>query len=328
MLGAGVLTLAVWSARQGAVEHPSPLVDDVVSDVDRAGHGSVAVSARSRRTAEFFAVRKEQQIQRLLTDIQKQFLTRDKLKQSEYYVQQVDALADEDVPLVLQRLDDELRRSEFGVLLLRRWTGINPAAAVQWVQQLPDDAEKNTLLAQAATVWSGADLNAAVSWVRQLPEGDAQQGALQAVAREVSRQEPFTALELANKLPPGTERDGLILRAIDEWAAREPVEALRWTAKITDPAWQQQVRASLVPVIAGIDGAAGAELTAKWLPPGPEQQKVALAVILRWAQESPEAAAEWVNRFPAGTMRLAALDNLKRLRLVQGPVVEESSELP
>jgi hypothetical protein len=291
-----------------------------------AVHGSVRATraevnvtpppARAHRLrGEFLASQKEKHIQRLLANIVAALPQEDQLRRSDYLVNQVETLAEEDVPLVLQRLDAELRGSEFGVLLVRRWAETEPAAAAAWTQEL--GAERDELLKNVASVWSNADLNAAVAWAKGLTEGEGQQAALRVVSEETIRQQPATALELAASLTSGPEREQVTIRALNEWATQEPVTALRWVASITDTQWQQQLKASLIPTIASIDGGSGAQLTTAWLSAGPEQERIAVAVVQRWAQQSPEQAAAWVERFPEGRMRLAALDNLKRLGSLQ-----------
>lgn len=325
ILGSGgiLLLLAIWSA---CLEMTGPVSEEVQLQADGQ---EVSFRLRSRGTAgEFYAARKEQHIQRLLKGVGVELQNRDKLLQSDYLSRQVGVMAIEDVPLVWERLDEGMRQSEFGVLLLRRWAENDPFMAARWVQQLPAGEEKNLLLAQVAVAWCGQDIKGAVAWATGLPESASQSSAVMAVAEEAIRVDPFSALELTAQLAPGAERDQLTLRAINEWASHEPVEALRWTAQISDPAWQQQVRNSLIPVIASIDGAAGARLAGAWLGAGPEQRLVMVAVVQRWAQESPEAAAEWVKRFPAGAMRVAALDNLKRLEEVHKTDLEASPLIP
>jgi len=279
-----------------------------------AEHLPAASHLRVRKPAgEFFASQKEKHIQRLLANILAALPEKDQLLRSDYLVRQVEMLVDEDVPLVLSRLDDDLRKSEFGTLLLRRWTVMAPADAAEWVLQFPSGEERDRLLQQVAIMWSNQDVKAAFAWGQNLSQEGNQVDVRMAMVEEAIRQDPASALEMANGLQHGTGRELLIIRALSEWAAREPVAALQSVASVTDPVWQQQLRAALVPVIAGFDGRSGARLAATWLTASPEQERVVVAVVQRWAQESPEAAAEWVDRFPAGSLRLAALDNLTRI---------------
>ncbi len=311
VMGTGVALLTVWSwVGDSAVRRT---VENETTLQHQSAEGSSArTSQRLRKPPEaFFAERKEKHIERLLAGIYAALPERDELKRSEYFLRCADGLANEDVPLVLQRLDDTLRGSEFGVLLVRRWAETEPAAAAAWAQEL--GGERDELLKHVASVWSNTDLNAATEWAKALVEGEGQQAALLAVTEETIRQQPASALELAASLTSETEREHVTIRALNEWATQEPVSALRWVASITDIKWQQQLKASLIPTVASIDGASGAQLTTAWLPAGSEQERTAVAVVQRWAQQSPEDAAAWVNRFPAGSMRLAALDNLKRI---------------
>jgi hypothetical protein len=281
---------------------------------------------RARKPAgEFFASQKEKRIQRLLANILAALPEKDQLLRSDYFVHQVELLADEDVPLVLQRLDDDLRHSEFGTLLVRRWTELSPKVAADWVHQLADGEGRDELMAQVAMVWSNLDINSASSWAQSLmKESDLTKVKL-IVAEAVIRQDPSLALGLVSTLPAGPAKEQLTLRAVNEWTTYEPVAALRWVAGITDPVWQSRLRTAMVPVIASIDGNSGARLAVTWLPPGQEQERTAVAVVQRWAQQSPALAAEWVARFPAGSLRMAAMDNLERITRSNDAVLEKVS---
>jgi hypothetical protein len=239
------------------------------------GNAPLPAGSRFGKPAEeFFAARKEKHIQRLLANLIATLNESDQLKRSEHFLRRMEALADEDVPGILQRLDEHLRRSEFGILLVRRWAQADPGAAAQWVEQLTDGEERNGLLVQVATLWSNHDLAASAEWAKSLSDENSRQTALFAVTEEAIRQTPASALQLAGGLSAAPARQQLTIRALNEWAVQEPVAALQWVAAVTDPVWQQQLRASLVPVIATLDGRSGARLAAIWLPQGQNRSEL------------------------------------------------------
>lgn len=302
--------VCLWPGHEPVKMAPGEVGVAVAQGAER----SAPVSGRVRKSvAEFHAEQKEKRIRRMIENVLANLPQKDLLQRSAYLTQQVESLADEDVPLILARLDEGLRQSEFGVLLLRRWAGVDPKAAAMWTEMLPPGEERNALLQQVATLWAEQDLAAANVWVSSLSDAEMRQTALQALAEETVRTQPAVALDMAGRLAPGQERDQLTIRALSEWATLEPVSAMRWMARVDDPVLQRQMMAALIPVIANMDGNSGAQLTVAWLKPGAEQERIAVAVAQRWAQESPSAAAEWVSRFPEGRMRMAAVDNLVKI---------------
>jgi len=314
MLGISTVAAVVCLALLNRSKPTSADAPDFSPIVKPASDEVTHVSGRVRKpAAEFYAEQKEKRIRRMIENTVANLPQKDLLQRSAYFTQQVESLADEDVPLVLTRLDEGLRQSEFGVLLLRRWAGMDPKAAAMWAQTLPAGEEHKASLQQVATLWAEQDLAAANTWVSDLSDTEMRQTALQALAEETVRTQPAVALDMAGRLAPGQERNQLTIRALSEWATQEPVSAMRWMARVDDPVLQRQMMAALIPVIANVDGNSGAHLTVAWLKPGAEQERLAVAVAQRWAQESPEAAAEWVNRFPEGRMRMAAVDNLVKI---------------
>ena len=65
------------------------------------------------------------------------------------------------------------------------------------------------------------------------------------------------------------------------------------------------------------DGAAAATLAANALGAGDEQDRAAVSIVQRWAQNSPQAAASWVAQFPDIPARDAAVENLLALWTAQ-----------
>jgi hypothetical protein len=65
------------------------------------------------------------------------------------------------------------------------------------------------------------------------------------------------------------------------------------------------------------DGAAAANLAATALDAGEDQERAAVAIVQRWAQKSPRAAATWVEHFPDTPARDASAQNLVALWTVQ-----------
>lgn len=289
---------------------------------------NVSGSARVKRSAaEFQADQKEKRIQRILAGVAARLAQPDLVLRSEYFTQQVESLADEDVPLLFGRLDAGLQQSEFGVLLFRRWMTSEPATAVRWVETLPAGEARHAMLTQAALVWAEQDTKAAISWAQALADTEVKQQVLTTIADELVGTQPQEALQLTTQLVSGTAKQQVMSRALAEWAAQEPVNALRWMARVEDHASQLELRKALIPVIAAIDGDSGARLTVAWLKPGAEQERVAVAVVQRWAQTAPDAAAEWVNRFPVGAMRDAAVDNFTKILLAQKQDAESSAKV-
>lgn len=104
-----------------------------------------------------------------------------------------------------------------------------------------------------------------------------------------------------------------MLRAASEWAATDPESAVAWAHQIADPTLRDSVLAGVAAAWGDADPVAAATLAAKGLPPGRQQADAVIAIVQRWAQTDPQAAAQWVAEFPESTLRATALDNLANL---------------
>jgi hypothetical protein len=176
---------------------------------------------------------------------------------------------------------------------------------------------RRAALEQVAIAWANTDLPAAAGWVHALPEGDSKQAATLDLAYEAARTEPVAALELASTLPPTRERDDLLVHAVSQWSGTDSTTAAAWAMKVLDPSLRQRLVAAVAVASAEQDGAVAATLAASALGAGDEQDRTAVSIVQRWAQNSPQAAASWVSQFPDVPARDAAVQNLLALWTAQ-----------
>ncbi|HUR45200.1 MAG TPA: hypothetical protein VMZ27_04910 [Candidatus Saccharimonadales bacterium] len=222
---------------------------------------------------------------------------------------------------VLDRLTVESTplAAEITQLLLRRWAESEPEAAAAWTASLPEGISARSGIEQVTIAWASQDLGAAAAFVRALGEGPTKRAAIIALAYEAARTEPKTALELARDLPASPERDDLLIHAFSQWAGVDAPSATEWSIKVLDPRLRQRLLATAAVGGAEQNPIASARLAAGALEAGPEQNRAAVSVVERWAQQSPEAAAAWVSQFPAGPSRDQAIQNLLRIWSTKDP---------
>jgi hypothetical protein len=167
-------------------------------------------------------------------------------------------------------------------------------------------------LPQIAIAWANANLSAAASWTAGLPESSAKEAALLGLAYEAARSEPVTALKTATMLSPTAERDSLVVHAFSQWVTTDAAAASAWAETVPNAALRERLLSMAAIAFAKQDGQAAATFTAEALGAGPEQERAAVGVVQRWAEESPEAAAAWTSQFPDSPARQSALEWLQK----------------
>jgi len=224
----------------------------------------------------------------------------------------VESISDSELPARLEALANETNPEavEMRLLLVDRWAQRDPMAAAAWVSRLGESPPSRAMVKQVAVAWANTDLTAAASWLRALPEGEGRQIATIGLAYEAARTEPLTALDLAVALPPTRERDDLLVHAVSQWAGVDASVAADWTLKVPDPILRQRLVASVAIALAGQDPVAAVALAVNGLAAGDEQDRAAVSIVQRWAQQSPQTAASWVAQFPEIPSRDPAMQNL------------------
>ena len=253
-------------------------------------------------------------------------------RSSEALERSVESIALVDLPAKLDALVAETNSEsvEMSLLLVRRWAEGNPEAAAAWVLQHRDSPGSRAAVEQVAIAWANTNLTAAASWVRALPDGDTKQRATLSLGFEAARTQPMAALEFATELSPTRERDDLLVHAVSQWAGIDARAALTWTLDVPDPALQQRLMASVAIALTEQDAEAAAVLVAEGLAVGEEQDRAAVSIVQRWAQQSPKNTAAWVAQFPDNSSRTAAVQNLVAIWVSQDreAAIEWLRELP
>lgn len=216
-----------------------------------------------------------------------------------------------DIPITLDELKElGYGESEIFQRLVRRWAQADGHEAAAWAEQLPVGSLRENSLSAVAIEWANTDLNSTVAWARQLPDASEQQTILLAAANEAVRTDPMASLRIAVALPADGGRDETIRRAATEWASQDAASAVDWAKQIPDETLRSKVLAAEAVAWSESAPESAATLAVESLPPGRLLDDTVVSIVQRWAQRQPEAAAAWVEQFPEGPLRAAAVENL------------------
>jgi hypothetical protein len=194
---------------------------------------------------------------------------------------------------------------------IRNWAQSAPRAAAEWATALPPGANRLFVLETASLAWGDSDPASAAQWARSLRDETERTLALTDIAGEAVRSSPLLALELAQSLPE-TARDEIVPRAATQWAAQDPAAAADWARQIPGESLRVTTLAGIATAWSEQDPATAAAFAAKELPAGRMQSDTIVSIVQRWAQQSLADAAAWVNQFPEGSLRDAAMEALAK----------------
>ena len=198
-----------------------------------------------------------------------------------------------------------------------------------WAEKAPHEALDAVLgmgsgpyarsLAIVYETWADQDVTAAVASLDGLPSEHVRQCAGMAIAGESIRTDPNQALQLVVGLPQSPERDSLLVRASAEWANHAPDEAVAWTQGIEDKDLRMTITAGIATTMGETDPNAAAELALKTLQSGKLLDDTVVAILQRWAQTDPQAAAAWLEKFPEGQLREDAMSSFVKIWSAKDP---------
>jgi len=194
---------------------------------------------------------------------------------------------------------------------IRNWARSSPQAVALWGTMLPAGGNRHFAIETASLAWGDIDPSSAAQWAWKLPDETERALALADIADEAVRSDPILAIKLAGSLPDSSYNE-IVPRAAMEWAAQDPATAADWARQIPAESLRATTLAGIATVWSEQDPVTAANLAIKELPAGRLQSDTIVSIVQRWAQQSPDDAEAWVNQFPGGDLRDAAMENLKQ----------------
>jgi hypothetical protein len=194
---------------------------------------------------------------------------------------------------------------------LQRWSENDVHSVADRISKMLPGDERQDAVAALAKTWARQNFAEAAAWVEQLPGSAERQSAQEGMAAETAFTNPLESLKLACTLPSSSTRDDIIARATATWAASAPENAAAWAKQISDETLRQQIISSVAITWGESNPVVARDLAVNSLPSGPVQDRTIVRIVQRWMMTDAPSAAAWVNRFPEGTLRQAALGALE-----------------
>jgi hypothetical protein len=217
------------------------------------------------------------------------------------------ALSDENVGAMVRGLSADELDTTLGLTALDRWLRADASDALAWVRVRTRLSAGETLAVARCLLEEPKRLEA---FCDALTDVDWGPDFISAAGLEAAEKNPAQALALAGRLEEGDARTNLLETIAYAWMSREPAGAAAWVLTTKDPA----TRARLIGVSAKAIAITDPDLAAQWLEKAGagrrEFSDTAICVVGLWAGRDPREAGRWVERFPAGAARDAAIDLL------------------
>lgn len=310
-LGLDVLCQKADSAAQGANGRAGIASRAKATSVQNAGKANFGASARPEPSVLWRQLREALAQAKCESDVD---------RRQQLLAAMSARISDGDLPGVVDFLNQQesvIDVVDLRALLLCRWAKNDPQAAAE-AALLAGAGHRQEAVNAVMGVWTEQRLDDAIAWATAQPEGRARTDTLLTVAYDVARSRPQQAVEIALKLPASAAGDDLLVHAASQWAVTAPLEVVAWVREVGDEALRARLMAAVAATLGDSAPVSAADIALHEMPPGRAQNDALVAIVQRWAQEEPRAAADWVARFPEGALRDAAMDNLVKLWTARG----------
>lgn len=191
------------------------------------------------------------------------------------------------------------RSGDVGVSNVLGWITPAPdqyASLADTFLALPDLPQRQATLANLLATWTGVDSAAAVAWLDRLPNPRLRALLLDRALQGMHAYPPARTLPFALALPESENRNNRIERLLSDWASQDPSAALRWTSEHSaDPAVNAISFGMHATALGAIARDEPATAVAEWrsLPAGPMKYASIQTISEAWGLSDPAAAIQW-----------------------------------
>ena len=167
----------------------------------------------------------------------------------------------------------------------------------------PRTTEREDAIRELAHEWAADDPVASERWAATFDDPDDWERAMTHVCLEVAARNPQEAIEIAQR---HTLNEGTIESIVEQWADTDFEKAVDWVSELPDGKLRETTLSRLALVVAETSPAEAADIVSTSLAAGPVQDEAAIAVLHQWLRHDPDAARQWVDMFPEGTLKVRA----------------------
>jgi hypothetical protein len=176
----------------------------------------------------------------------------------------------------------------------RAWSKKDPAAALAWIESLPDKEAR-------ARAYSGFEIDLqllgkdrARSLIDSISTDGYKENLANRIAQQLARESVEDALKWVESLPQGKTRENALQPVLDEWSSRDPAESARYMAGLPESTQKTDRLKGAISHWAGVEPDAAFAFVQQ-LPAGKERDEAAASAIRVINAEDPKKAMAWFS---------------------------------
>ncbi len=148
----------------------------------------------------------------------------------------------------------------------------------------------------------------ATSLAQSWPEDGQRLAAFESECLRIAETDPSRAISLAqaSRLPAAD----LIAQLAERWSQTDLSAALAWVRNLPDPTQRTALLNRIALITAESDPASAAALVTSEIQAGHDCHQALTSIVGTWARSDPRSVAQWVKRFPAGSLLDVSVENL------------------
>jgi hypothetical protein len=179
----------------------------------------------------------------------------------------------------------------------RNWARRDRPAALAWAESLPaKDASipgRTPVLAMVLNEWIDEAPEEAIEWIEKMPDEQEREKALGGIITQLSFDNREMAARLTTLISPGKDQDQALQQLAYQWSMTDPDAALAWLTQQDNEHFREVFLPQLTWPLAGKDPHRALELA---LSIGGKARDQSVSNVLKsWAQTDPSAAADWAT---------------------------------
>jgi hypothetical protein len=177
----------------------------------------------------------------------------------------------------------------------------DPWAVARFAESTEAGSWHTELMRILAQNWAQLNLPDAENWVSQISNSDERDTMLGCICFQVAQTDPRLAIQVLEQQGlNGDRREIMLGNLAQQWASQDLQAAVAWANNYPLNDMRDKLFMHIALAESPSAPVAAANMVAQQISPGPIQEEAAISVLQQWATQDMGAAANWVGQFPQG----------------------------
>jgi hypothetical protein len=189
----------------------------------------------------------------------------------------------------------------------------DPWAAARFAESPEVGDSRTELMRVLALSWAQTDFASATNWIAQVVDPNERDTMLGCICFKISETDAALAVQILAEQGLNERRNVILGSLVQQWTSQDLQGAIDWADNYPVGRMRDDLFSHIALAECETAPVESARLVAQQISPGPVQDEAVIQILQRWARLDLSAAVTWAEQFPSSRLRDRAAETVSRL---------------